>query len=130
MALDLRQNFVFAQYLENKLTKFTKFYICFHIDKIYIGIITHHFPHICTRVMALVWPLIYVRSLFHLNILRTNGQIMTKLYIAIILTRFKLGLLAVSFFPQICYRVMALDRCQNFISTQYLGKLGLFMHEK
>ena len=32
---------------------FTKFYICNHIDKIYIGIVTHHFLHICTRVMAL-----------------------------------------------------------------------------
>ena len=34
MALDLCQNFVSAQYLENKLTDFTKFYICIHIYKI------------------------------------------------------------------------------------------------
>ena len=34
MALDLRQNFVSTKYLENKLTEFTKFYICIHIDKI------------------------------------------------------------------------------------------------
>ena len=32
---------------------FTKFYICIHIDKIYVGIVTHQFSHICTRVMAL-----------------------------------------------------------------------------
>ena len=32
---------------------FTKFYICIHIDKIYVGIVTRHFSHICTRVMAL-----------------------------------------------------------------------------
>ena len=32
---------------------FTKFYICIHIDKIYVGIVTHHFSHICTGVMAL-----------------------------------------------------------------------------
>ena len=29
------------------------FYICNHIDKIYVGIVTHHFSHICTRVMTL-----------------------------------------------------------------------------
>ena len=35
MALDLRQNFVSAQYLKIKLTDFfTKVYICIHIDKI------------------------------------------------------------------------------------------------
>ena len=32
---------------------FTKFYICIHFDNIYIGIVKHHFFHICTRVMAL-----------------------------------------------------------------------------
>ena len=32
---------------------FTKFYICIHIAKIYIGIVTHHLLHICTRAMAL-----------------------------------------------------------------------------
>ena len=32
---------------------FNKFNICIHIDKIYVGIVTHHFSHICTRVMAL-----------------------------------------------------------------------------
>ena len=32
---------------------FTKFYICIHIDEIYLGIVTHHFSHICTWVMVL-----------------------------------------------------------------------------
>ena len=32
---------------------FIKLYICIHIDKTYVGIITHHFWHICTWVMAL-----------------------------------------------------------------------------
>ena len=32
---------------------FTKFYICIQFDKIYIGIVTHYFSNICTRVMAL-----------------------------------------------------------------------------
>ena len=31
----------------------TKYYICIHIDKIYVGIVAHHFSHIFTRVMAL-----------------------------------------------------------------------------
>ena len=31
----------------------TKFYICIHLGRIYLGIVTHHFSHICTRVMAL-----------------------------------------------------------------------------
>ena len=30
-----------------------RFYICIHIDKIYAWIVTHHFLHSCTRVMAL-----------------------------------------------------------------------------
>ena len=38
LALDLRQNFDSAQYLENKLTDFIKIYICIHIDKIWPGI--------------------------------------------------------------------------------------------
>ena len=32
---------------------FTKIYICIHIDKIYVRIVTQHFKDICTRVMAL-----------------------------------------------------------------------------
>ena len=52
MALYLRKNFVSLQYLENKWTGF-QLYICIHIDKIQVGIVTHHFSHICTRVMAL-----------------------------------------------------------------------------
>ena len=30
-----------------------RFYICIHIDKIYVCIVTHHFLHSCTKVMAL-----------------------------------------------------------------------------
>ena len=32
---------------------FTKFYICIHIDKIYVWIVAQHLLHICTRAMAL-----------------------------------------------------------------------------
>ena len=32
---------------------FTKFYIFIHIDKVCVGIVAHHFLHICTTVTAL-----------------------------------------------------------------------------
>ena len=55
--------------------------------------------HIIFRTFVLeLWRLIYSKTLFLLNILRTNGQILTKLYIYFfILTRSTLGLLAVIF---------------------------------
>ena len=43
----------FSYVLRTNGQNFTKFYICIHIDKIYVGIVTHHFIDICTRVMAL-----------------------------------------------------------------------------
>ena len=47
-------NFVSAQNLENKLIVFHQIlYICVHIDKIYVGIVTCHFSHNYTRVMDL-----------------------------------------------------------------------------
>ena len=38
---------------KNKQTKPNFIYICMHIDKIYVGIVTYHFLHICTTVTAL-----------------------------------------------------------------------------
>ena len=65
--------------LRTDVQNFTKFYICNHIDKIYVGIVTDHFLLICTRVTALD----LLKNFVLLNILRTNGQILTKLYITI-----------------------------------------------
>ena len=62
--IDLRLNFVFAQYLENKLTEFHQFYMCINIDKIYVKIISCHFSHICARVMALDLSEFCFRSIF------------------------------------------------------------------
>ena len=45
-----------------------------------------------------LWPLNYSKISFPLNILRTNGQILTKPYKLYILTRSTLGLLAVIFY--------------------------------
>ena len=52
--LELRQNLVFAQYLEKNGPIKTKFCIHIIIDKIYIGIVNHCFSQICNRVTALV----------------------------------------------------------------------------
>ena len=53
MVLDLLQNFVLAQYLENKWTDLTKLYITIYTGKIYAGIVSWLFSRICTSVMAL-----------------------------------------------------------------------------
>ena len=100
---------------------FTKFYICNHIDKIYAGIVTHH---LCSFVPKL-WPLIYSKILFLLNILRTNGQILTKLYITINTDKIYVGIVSCHF-SQFCKRVMALDRCQNYLNSHYPEKLWPF----
>ena len=116
MVLDLRQNFVSAQYLENKWTDFHHFYICIHIDKIYLGIVTRHF--FCTFVPEL-WPLKYVKISFPFNILRTNGRNFTKFYICNHIDKIYVGIVT-HYFLHICTKVMALDLRQNFISAQYL----------
>ena len=68
MPLDLRQNFVLAQYLENKLTDF--------LQILYMHIIFHTF-------VPELWPLIYTKISLPLNVSRTNGQNFTKFYICI-----------------------------------------------
>ena len=74
----LRQNFVSTQYLENKLTEFHQIlYYAFILTRSKSGLL-HVIFH--TFVPEL-WPLIYSKILFPLNILRTNRQILTKLYI-------------------------------------------------
>ena len=69
MALDLRQNFVSAQYLENKLTEFYQIlYIHSYRQDLAKDCYTSFFR---TFVLEL-WPLIYTKISFSLNILRTN----------------------------------------------------------
>ena len=57
-----------------------------------------------------LWPLIYkvLQKLVLLNILRTNGQILTKLYITIYTDKIYVGIVSCHFL-QICKRVIALD---------------------
>ena len=64
-------------------------------------------PHIIFRTFVLeLWPLIYSKISFPLNILRTNGQILTKLYITINTDK---SYILSCHFSQICKRVIALD---------------------
>ena len=94
---------------------FTKFYICIHIDKIYIGIVTHHFFAICTRAMALD----SAKIVFPFNILRTNGQNFTKFYIRNYIDKIYVWIVT-HHFLHICTRIMAFNLCQNFVTAQYL----------
>ena len=103
---------------------FTKFYICKHIDKIYVGIVAHHFLHICTRVMTLDLR----HSSFPFNILRTNGQNFIKFYICIHIDKIYVGIVTYHF-SHICTSVMALDLHQNFVSVQYLENKRTEFHQ-
>ena len=78
----------------------------------------------CTFVPEL-WPLIYSKISFPLNILRTNGQIFTKLYITIYTDKIYVGIVSCHF-SQSCKSVMALDWCQNNVTTQYPETLWPF----
>ena len=66
-----------------------------------------------------LWPLIFSKISLLLNILRTNGQILTKLYITIYTDKIYVGIVCCHFL-QICTGVMALDLRLNFVSNQYL----------
>ena len=78
----------------------------------------------CTFVPEL-WPLIYSQNWFLSNILRANGQILIKLYITIYTDKIYLGI-ASCHFSQISKRVLALDWCQNYVTTQYPETLWPF----
>ena len=94
---------------------FTKFYICIHIDKIYVWIVTHHCSHICTRVMALDLLQNFVSAHYLENKLIEFRQI----YICIHIDKIYVGIVR-HHFSLICTRVMAIDLLQNFLSAQYL----------
>ena len=74
-----------------------------------------------------LWLWIYSKILLPLNILRTNGQILTKHYITTCIYTGKIYVGIVScHFLQICIIVMALDWCQNYVTTQYPKTLWSF----
>ena len=63
-----------------------------------------------------LWPLIYVKISFPLNILRTNWQNFTKLYICIHFDKIYVGIVTHRF-SHIFIRVMALDLLKNFADS-------------
>ena len=89
MALDLHQNLVSAPYRENKLTDF------YQILK-YEFILTRsklRLLHVIFRTFVPEsWPLIYTKISFPFNILRTNGQNFTNIYICIHIDKIYVGI--------------------------------------
>ena len=75
----------------------TKFCMHINIDKIYVGIVMHHFSQICNWVVALI----DARIPFFLNILRKNWQISTKICIHINIDKIYFGIVKRQF-SQIC----------------------------
>ena len=67
---------------------------------------------------AELWPLKDVRNWFLLNILRMDGQNLTKFCIHIIIDKIYVCIVK-RHFSQICNRVPALDRCQKLVFAQY-----------
>ena len=68
---------------------------------------------------AELWPLKDVRNWLLLNILRMDGQNLTKFCIHIIIDKIYIAIVK-RHFSQICNRVTALDRCQKLVFAQYL----------
>ena len=66
-----------------------------------------------------LWPLIYTKISFPFNILRTNGQNLTKFHRCIHIDKIYDGIVT-HHFSHICTRVMVLDLLQNLVSAQYL----------
>ena len=114
MALDLCQNFVSAQYLEQIDRTSPNFIYAFILTRFMLGL-----SHIIFRIFVPeLWPLNYIKILFPVNILRTNGWNFTKFYICIHIDKFYVGFV-IHHFSHIFTRVMTLDSLQNFISAQY-----------
>ena len=81
----------------------------------------------CTYVPEL-WPFIYSKMLLPLNILRTNGHILTKLYITIYTDKIYVGIVNCHF-SHIYTCVVAPDLRQNFVSVQYLENKWTEFHQ-
>ena len=74
---------VFAQYLENEWTEFNQIlYAYYHGQDLRSDCKVSFFAY-----LQQLWPLIYVSNWFLLNILRQNGQKLTKFCIRIILDK-------------------------------------------
>ena len=102
---------------------FTKFYICSHIDMIYVGIVTHHFSHTCTRVIDLSQHLVSV------NILRTNRPNFTKLYLTIYTDNIYVGFVSCHF-RKFVRELWPLIDVRITLPFNILRNSGLLLHAK
>ena len=91
---------------------------------IYLWIVTHNFR---TFVPEL-WPLVYAKISFPLNILGTTRHNFTKFYICIYIHKIQLGIVT-RHFSESCTRVMALCSRQYFVSAQYLENQLVEFHQ-
>ena len=73
--------------------------ICIHIiiDKIYVGIVKHHFRKFATKLR----PLIDIRIWFLLNILRMNGHNLTTFCTHIFIDKIYFGIAKGHFFASV-----------------------------
>ena len=109
-ALNWCQKLVFAQYLENGWREFNQI-LCtlYHWQDLCLYRKGSFFCKFATDLQ----PLIYVRNCFLLNILRMDGQNLSKFCIIHIIIDKIYAVKVKHNFSQICNRVMALDWCQN-----------------
>ena len=73
------------------------FIYAFILTKSTLGLLHNIF---CILVLEL-WPLIYSEILFPLKLLKTNGQILTKLYITIYTDKIYVGIVSCHFFANL-----------------------------
>ena len=100
MALDLRQNFVFVQYLENKWTEFHQnLYMHSYWQDLRWECYTSFFTHLYQSYGPWFTPKFCFRSISW-----TNGQILTKLYKTIYTDKIYLGIVSCHF-SHICTSV-------------------------
>ena len=77
-----------------------------------------------------LWPLIYSKILFPLNILRTNGQILTKLYITIYTDKIYDRIVSCHFFCKFVRELWPLIDVRITLPLNILRHHGFFLHAR
>ena len=85
--------------------------------------VTHNFFR---RLAPGLWPLIYARISFLLNILRTYEQILTKLYIAIYTDKIYVGIVSCHFFKKNVTELLPLIDVKNTFPHNILRNLAFY----
>ena len=115
-ALDWPQNSVFFQYLENEWTEFNQIlYTHYHWQYLHWYCKLSFFANL----QQSYGPWLTTEFRFFFNILRMDGQNLTKFCISIIIDKIYVGIVNLHF-SQIWNGVMALDWPQNSVFFQYL----------